>query len=124
MNTELENLLKLVVRGLTLNDFNWSDVENGCIKNLYFLYTTHSGKKGTLDLGNIGIDFYEDDGDHCLELTTGEILIDILRNDCSDLAEMLNSCEIQFDENNIPEVETDFGWNEFFGALLSYYPKD
>ena len=79
MNTELENLLKLVVGGLTLNDFNWSDVENGCIKNLYFLYTTHSGKKGTLDLGNIGIDFYEDDGDHCLELTTGEILIDILR---------------------------------------------
>ena len=75
MNTELENLLKLVVGGLTLNDFNWSDVENGCIKDLYFSYTTHSGKKGTLDLGNIGIDFYEDDGDHCLELTTGEIVL-------------------------------------------------
>lgn len=124
MNTELGKLLKLVVDGLTLNDYDWSDVENGCIKNLYFLYTTHSGKKGTLDLGNIGIDFYEDDGDPCLELTTGEVLIDILRNECDELEELLDECEVPFVEDNIPDVEADFDWSDFFETLLSYYPKD
>ena len=88
-----KQLRQLVMQGLILTNYNWSDVENGQIKDLSFEYKTHKGHSGTIDLDDIEIDMYMDCGDVNIKLT------------------------------EIPKIETEFDWYDFYQEIMDYYEE-
>ena len=118
--TSRKGIRELVLRGLTLTEYDWADVENGLIKNLRFGYRTLDGTEGTINLGDIEADLYMDCGDVCVDLFDGLYILDGSIEEYID--DFLESCP-ELTADDIPPVETEFGWDEFCAELMDYYDE-
>ena len=114
-----KQLRQLVMQGLILTNYNWSDVENGQIKDLSFEYKTHKGHSGTIDLDDIEIDMYMDCGDVCVDTMDNLYVLeeDGIENNFEDFQD--DDPNIKLTE--IPKIETEFDWYDFYQEIMDYY---
>lgn len=121
MTTEKkEELRLLVMQGLTLTDYDYSDVENGQIKSLGFSYKTKMGSAGFLNLGDIDVNMYIDDGDVCVDILDGLYLLEEngIEENFKDFADIKG-----ITLKDIPQIETNFDWYDFYQDIGSYYEE-
>ncbi len=116
--TSKPDIIKLVLKGLILIDYDWSDVEKGRIQNLSFDYLCNNGTKGTINLGNVIIDMYEDCGDVCVDIAEG---LYVLSNEFTEYFEDFLKIDSGLTLKDIPLVTTTFNWDDFYDNLAKYY---
>jgi hypothetical protein len=123
MDESLKKMIReLVLRGLTLVDYGWSDVHKGQVQGMSFKYKVDDNPDvHEIELGDVDVDLYEDCGDVCVDFGENLYMLDPMGTGVVDFFDDFEDDKPGIQLKDIEPIHIEFDVDEFYSKLMDYY---